>query len=92
MSALNMPGIVLVLTAGGFLEDAANLDGYQAEHAGGYIPSIAAEALRYGEVATPRRGKLVFNPQAAARWNITFPLDLFEVSTIYDTSGLVANR
>jgi ABC-type uncharacterized transport system substrate-binding protein len=43
-------------------------------------------------VSTPKRGKLVINSAAAARWDVKFPLDLLEVSTVYGPDGLVVNR
>jgi ABC-type uncharacterized transport system substrate-binding protein len=37
---------------------------------------------------TPKRGKLTINWAAAQRWGVTFPLDLLEVSQLYE-SGVV---
>ncbi|MBN1963946.1 MAG: hypothetical protein JW910_04835 [Anaerolineae bacterium] len=42
-------------------------------------------------VSAPQRGKLTLNMVAARRWNVEFPLDLLEVSTVYD-QGTVIQR
>jgi ABC-type uncharacterized transport system substrate-binding protein len=40
----------------------------------------------------PKRGKLTINWAAAQRWSVNFPLDLLEVSHIYESGNAIANR
>ncbi|NLX09131.1 MAG: hypothetical protein GXY36_05710, partial [Chloroflexi bacterium] len=59
----------------------------------GYEAGALAVRVLQGEApleigfVTPRRAQLVLNSTAAEHWNVSFPLDLLEVSTVYGSQN-----
>lgn len=64
----------------------------------GFEAGAAAARILNGEapqaigMITPKRGKLIISPEAAARWDVEFPLSLLEVSQIYASGIGAVNR